>query len=229
MEAWLKTKNITFRFPLVPEDIEVNKSYNIITERLVNGEEISMYAGSDLKRTSLSSHFPADKERTYLDFYDFPEPIECVRIIEEIAKSQSEIRYIVTESEINMSIKITEFKRGTEDATGDIYFTLGIIEYNPPKPVSWTPPDPKVNHGAGDKVHHRNKPYNLKKRPDFPLENNRKIHIVKKNDCLWDIAHKYYKNGAKYKIIKNNVENQKNYPSLKKSNVIYTNWKLVIP
>src|SRR3712207_7199964 len=45
--------------------------------------------------------------------------------------------------------------------------------------------------------------------------NSTKIHTVKKGDCLWDIAFKYYKHGSQYKKIKNNAENQRKYPSLK--------------
>ena len=66
MEAWLKTEGKSFRFPVVPQNIEVTGSYKVDTEYLANGDEVAMYAGKSLNRTSLSSHFPSDKDRTYL-------------------------------------------------------------------------------------------------------------------------------------------------------------------
>lgn len=232
MEAWLKTEGKSFRFPVVPQDIEVTGAYKIDTEYLANGNEVAMYAGRSLNRTSLSSHFPSDKDRTYLDFYDFPDPQECVRIVDEIARSQSEIRYIVTESEINWPIKITSFKRGPADGSNDIEFTLDIIEYEPPKAVSWAPSQPKPS-GKNDIKKTGLDTQTLKsfKKIENKPKSNSKVryHTVKRGDCLWDIAFKYYRNGSQYHKIKNNAENQKNYPKLKASNVIYSGWKLVIP
>lgn len=236
MEAWLKTDGMSFRFPVVPQNVEVTGAFNINTEYLANGNEIAIYGGKSLNRTSLTSHFPADKDRTYLDFYDFPDPLECVRIVNEIAKSQSEIRYIVTETEINWPIKITNFKRGPVDGSNDIEFTLDIIEYDPPKVVSWSPPQAKDgDKNSSKKIPEESglKAETLKSFDRFKnttkVSNKVKYHVVKHGDCLWDIAFKYYKNGSLYHKIKNNAENQKNYPKLKHSNVIYSGWKLVIP
>ena len=64
---------------------------------------------------------------------------------------------------------------------------------------------------------------------DTGTQANKKYHTVKLNDNLYDIAEKYYKNGKDWQKIKNNAENQKNYPKLKNSNVIYVGWKLLIP
>ena len=50
---------------------------------------------------------------------------------------------------------------------------------------------------------------------------------VKKGDCLWDIAQKYYGKGSLYPKIKE--ANKSKYPSLSKSNIIQINWELIIP
>lgn len=231
MEAWLKTDSIQFRFPIVPQQIEVTRAHKVDTDHLANGSEISIYAGRELIRTSLSSHFPSDKDRTYLDFLDFPDPEECIRIIEEIASSKGEIRYIVTETEVNIPVRITSFKRGLQDGSGDIYFTLDIVEYIPPKAVSWSPPQKNT---ANIKLSDLAKPYiapsnvKLNERTEKDKDTKQKYHIVKAGDCLWDIAAKYYKDGRKYPRIKQNSENLKKYPSLKKRNVIKAGWRLVI-
>jgi nucleoid-associated protein YgaU len=64
---------------------------------------------------------------------------------------------------------------------------------------------------------------------DTGTQINKKYHTVKLGDNLYDIAEKYYKKGKDWPKIKNNAENQKNYPKLKNSNVINAGWKLLIP
>ena len=54
-----------------------------------------------------------------------------------------------------------------------------------------------------------------------------KTHKVVKGDSLWAIAQKYYGKGSLYPKIKE--ANKSKYPSLAKSNVIYTNMELIIP
>ena len=54
-----------------------------------------------------------------------------------------------------------------------------------------------------------------------------KTHKVKKGDCLWDIAQKYYGKGSLYPKIKE--ANKSKYKSLAKNNIIYVNWELIIP
>lgn len=231
MEAWLKSSSGSFKFPVVPQQHILDTGYKIDTEYLASGQQVSMFAGTDLRATSLTSHFPSNPDRSYMMDSDFIEPWECVRQIESIAKSSGEIRYIVTETDINLPVRITSFDYGLKDGSQDVEFTINYIEYKPPVAKPWTPPNlikpTPGNHYANRKPY--NKPGTTRPVVDLTKKNSGKIHTVKKGDCLWDIAQKYYKNGSLYKKIKNNAENQKKYPSLKKNNLIYSGWKLVIP
>lgn len=53
---------------------------------------------------------------------------------------------------------------------------------------------------------------------------SKKYHTVKKGDCLWNIAKKYYGNGASWKKIY-----EANKSLIKNPNLIYPNQKFVIP
>ena len=64
-------------------------------------------------------------------------------------------------------------------------------------------------------------------RPETPQTSQQKTHKVKKGDCLWSIAQKYYGKGSLYPKIKE--ANKSKYPSLAKNNIIYTNMVLIIP
>jgi nucleoid-associated protein YgaU len=57
--------------------------------------------------------------------------------------------------------------------------------------------------------------------------NAQKTHKVVKGDSLWAIAQKHYGKGSLYPKIKE--ANKSKYPSLAKSNVIYTSMELIIP
>lgn len=218
MEAWLKSENGSFKFPFVPQNIPCSDSYNIATETLSNGNEVSYYAGKGLRKTSISAHFPSDKDRTYLDGDSFIAPEECVRIIDSIAQSHGEIRYIVTGAGVNMPVKIQSFEHNIVDATGDIHFSISMIEYNPPKAQSWTPPqteeskkdtastkntakkqEPKKNtkastvNSAKRKVTLKNNRNNTKKYP--------RSYKASKKENVYDIAHKTTGNTRNYKAI----------------------------
>lgn len=238
MEAWLKTKDKAFKFPIIPHEHPVEHSYRVETENLVNGDQVSMYAGNNLKTFSLDGHFPHDSDRAYLP--DIIDKWECVRQVEEIAKSQAEIRYIVTTTEINHPVKITNFNYKMADGSQDIYFSLDMIEHRPPKVLEWEPPKTqaelkeeakKVKPTGENRYENRPSVHNpeLNRKDDKASTGNKKVHVVVKGDNMWDIANKYYKDGSQHKKIRNYPENQKNYPKLKESNVIYVGWKLVIP
>ena len=49
MEAWLKTKDKSFKFPVVPQKNMLDTGYKIDTEYLANGQQVSMFSGTDLK------------------------------------------------------------------------------------------------------------------------------------------------------------------------------------
>ncbi len=39
------------------------------------------------------------------------------------------LRYIITETDVNMEVIIESFKHGKQDGTNDVYFTLSLKEY----------------------------------------------------------------------------------------------------
>ena len=117
---------------------------------------------------------------------------------------------------------ISNFNYGEQDATGDVYFSLDLVEHR-------TVSIPKIvpNTDDGNKNPNNN---NNNDRPtdDKPTTETTKTYKVKKGDCLWNIAKQYYGKGSLYPKIQN--ANSSKYPSLKKNpSLIYPGWELVIP
>ena len=120
-----------------------------------------------------------------------------------------------------MQCLIQQFDTVEQDGTRDLYFTFNLLEYR-------TIEVPNLSNN--NQSNNSNNSQNIS-RPsennDSSNSNQQKIHKVVKGDSLWDIDQKHYGNGSLYPKIKE--ANKSKYPSLAKSNVIYTNMELIIP
>ena len=124
------------------------------------------------------------------------------------------LRFIVTGTEINFQVRITDFKYSEQDGTRDVYFTINLKEYRKIKISSTTPKKKKTdNKDRTDTKETDNKP-------------KQKTYTVKSGDTLYDIAKKHYGKGSDYKKI---IEkNKSKYPSLAKSTTLKKGWVLTI-
>lgn len=223
IEVYLKSNTDTFRLPVVPSSFGENIGNDISTERIVKKGGVNVFNGYMPSSITFDSFFPAVGNRGYyIDIEDL-DPYECVGKIKKWIKEGERLRFIVTETSINIPVRISNFEYEERDSTGDVYYTISLKEDEDIKIERYTPPKAK-NEKNSSKAD--NKP-----RSDSAGSKNTKskIHTVKKGEYLCLLAKKYYGDESKYKRIKNNAENQKNYPKLKNSNYIYVGWKLVIP
>ena len=112
---------------------------------------------------------------------------------------------------------ITNFSYGEKDGTGDVYYSIDLLEYRPITIPKYNNNDNSDNSDREDN--------NKDKEEDN--KTTQKTHKVVKGDSLWAIAQKYYGKGSLYPKIKE--ANKTKYPSLVKNNIIYVNWELIIP
>ena len=69
-----------------------------------------------------------------------------------------------------------------------------------------------------------------KKKSTTPAKKNYEIYTVKKSDCLWNLAEKYYGSGSKYtKIFNANKDGKDGTHKLTNPNVLQAGWKIKIP
>ena len=209
---WLKADDKVFKFPVLPSSFDLDNSSIIETSNIVNLGQVAMYGGNALKTISISSFFPS-KEYQFCTYRGFPQPYECVKMIEEWRSTGKQIRLIITSTPINMPVLIESFEWGERAGTRDVEFTLTLKEYKPIT-IKTTPPTTTTPEPTPRPV-------------DTPTTNTQKTHKVVKGDCLWDIAKKYYGKGSLYPKIKE--ANKSKYPSLAKNNIIYTYMELIIP
>lgn len=214
MEIYLGTDNDKIRFPVVPSSIGVNRSNNIDTESVIKLGEVPIFNGTSLKTIELTSFFP-NREYSFCDYTGFMKPYEFSEKIQKWMYEGKPLRIIVTDSPTNMQCLIQQFDTVEQDGTRDLYFTLNLLEYRPIEV-------PNLSNSSSSSSSD-----NLTRPSEETTGNAQKTHKVVKGDCLYDIAKKYYGKGSLYPKIKE--ANKSKYPSLAKSNVIYTSWELIIP
>ena len=224
MEIYLGTDDDKIRFPVVPSAIGVNRSNNIDTQSVLKLGEVPIFNGTSLKTIELTSFFP-NQEYSFCDYTGFMKPYQFSEKIQKWMYEGKPLRIIVTDSPTNMQCLIQQFDTVEQDGTRDLYFTLNLVEYRPIE----VPNLSNNNASSSSTSNSSNNSQNTSRPSETSTNSNnqQKSHKVVKGDSLWDIAQKYYGNGSLYPKIKE--ANKTKYPSLSKSNVIYTNMELIIP
>ena len=216
-EIWIKTNEKAIRLPVIPSEFERVIEANYDTERVMKLGDIAVFNGNGLAQLSLSSFFP-NQEYSFNEYSNVPKPYDMVRYFKEWKNKGTVVRVVLTGTDINQEMYITNFSYGEKDGTGDVYYSMDLLEY---RPIIV----PTITENNSNNTQNTNRPTDTNNKNDS--SNKQKTHKVVKGDCLYDIAKKYYGKGSLYPKIKE--ANKSKYPSLAKSNVIYTNMELIIP
>ena len=220
-EIWFKTKDKAIRLPVIPSEFERVIEAGAETNAIIGLGDVAVLTSNGLAQLSLSSFFP-NKEYSFNEYSNVPKPYDMVRYFKEWKNKGTVVRVIFTGTDINQEMYITNFAYGEKDGTGDVYYNMDLLEY---RPIIV----PTITENNSNNTQNTNRPTDANNNNSNKnnTNNTQKTHKVKKGDCLWDIAQKYYGKGSLYPKIKE--ANKSKYPSLAKSNVIYTNMELIIP
>ncbi len=241
MEIFLiENINNYIRIPILPPEFEVTGSANLITDNINALGQVSLFGGTNLFSTTLSSFFPKQNYPfasanlatpgtiydldviRYLtnDNYSPCDPYNYVKKINKWMLSGAKVRYIVTDTTVNILCMIDTFTYKEQDGTGDVYYDLKLTEY---VPLSSNVVDTlyDVNKMGRDTVSYKEtKTYNSLISSSTTTTNKFITYTVVKDDTLFDLAAKYLGNGDKWKEIYN-------WNGLKTS-TIYVGQRLVI-
>lgn len=220
-EIWFKTKDKAIRLPVIPSEFErvIDAGYD--TNAIIGLGDVAVLTSNGLAQLSLSSFFP-NNEYSFNEYSNVPKPYDMVRYFKEWKNKGTVVRVIFTGTDINQEMYVTNFAYGEKDGTGDVYYNMDLLEY---RPIIV----PTITENNSNNTQNTNRPTDTNNNNSNKnnTNNTQKTHKVKKGDCLWDIAQKYYGKGNLYPKIKE--ANKSKYPSLAKNNVIYVNWELIIP
>ena len=215
-EIWFKTKDKAVRLPVVPSEFERVIDANYETNNIIGLGDIATFAGNGLAQLSLSSFFP-NHEYSFNAYSNVPKPYDMAHIFKEWKNKGVVVRVILTGTDINQEMYITNYSYGEKDGTGDVYYSMDLLEY---RPITI----PTITENTSNNTQNTSRPTE-----NNPNNNSstQKTHKVVKGDSLWAIAQKHYGKGSLYPKIKE--ANKSKYPSLAKNNIIYTYMELIIP
>ena len=217
-EIWFKTKDKAIRLPVIPAEFERVIGADYETNNIIGLGDVATFNSNGLAQLSLSSFFP-NKEYSFNEYSNVPKPYDMVSHFKDWKNKGTVVRVILTGTDINQQMYITNFSYGEKDGTGDVYYTVDLVEY---RPITV----PVINETSSNTQNTSRQDENNDNSNDAN-NSTQKTHKVVKGDCLWDIAKKYLGKGSDYPKIKE--ANKSKYPSLSKNNIIYVGMELIIP
>lgn len=214
MEFWLKKSNSDkIMLPVNPESFAFTEKHNNTSVNVNSIGEVNLLGKRDLKTGTISSHFPK-RDRNYANNSGRQAPYTYINKLLSWKSSGKPVQLIITGTKINFQVTIETLKYGEQDGTGDVYYDLTLKEYRAVE-IKKT----KL------KKTKKKKTTKKKSKPKRPAAKKKtKTYTVKRGDCLWNIAKRFYGNGAQYTKIYN-----ANRGKIKNPNLIYPGQKLTIP
>lgn len=219
MEFYLKANNITLRLPVNPESFERNIGANYDTETVTGLGDVAVYVSNGLSELTLEGMFPM-QDYSFAEYKNIPNPYDYfVKNIKDWKNKGIPARLIITGTDINQEMYITNFKYGERYGPRDVYYSIDLIEY---RSIEVPRLNNNVNNNANNNADNSSR----------PTTNNatttQRTHTVVRGDTLSGLSKKYYGKSNLYSKIQN--ANKSKYPSLANNpHYIRDGWVLVIP
>lgn len=187
MEIWLQKGSTKIQLPVNPAEVGGTKAIGFDDVTIVGDSEKSIFNTKNLADFSLSAFFPKEYDTSYCACKPTKKPWEYVALIKGWMDSGEPIKLIITTTNVNEDVTIRSFDyKAKAGHDGDVWYVLDLKEHKPIKinRIAITVPD--------------STPEKPVTKPAAP-----KKYTVKKGDCLWNIAKKFYGNGSKWPTIYN--------------------------
>ena len=127
-EIWFKTKDKAVRLPVVPSEFERVIDANYETNNIIGLGDVAIFNSNGLAQLSLSSFFP-NHEYSFNAYSNVPKPYDMVSYFKQWKNKGTVVRVILTGTDINQEMYITNFSYGEKDGTGDVYYSMDLLEY----------------------------------------------------------------------------------------------------
>ncbi len=220
-EIWLTydSNKKRLQIPVLPEKIEISYPDKNDTVYVYGVGDVTIKKHPGAFVMKWSSFFPAVKCQGCIS--NPKKPKECVDFLKKVMKIEKPARIVYTGGACRLSslctIKFDASEEGGDKGT--IHYSITITEYKKTAVRKLKVKKKKKGKGNGKKA----KVKKTSNRTSTKSKTGK--YTVKKGDCLWNIAKKFYGKGAKYTVIYN--ANKKVIGS--NPNLIYPGQVLTIP
>ncbi|MDE6123719.1 MAG: LysM peptidoglycan-binding domain-containing protein [Eubacterium sp.] len=211
--------------PIAPSKLQLNVENKNKTVTLINEGEINVLKQAGLTEISFDLLFPNVKYPFAIYKSSFVKADYFLSQLEKLKTSKKPFQFIVTRTmpdgkmlfDTNMKVSLESYDVKEDTSQGfDVLVSVKLKQYKEygtkTCKITFANSKPK----AAVQV--------TRETSKSPAPAANKTYTVKKGDCLWNIAKKYYGNGAKYTLIYN-----ANKSKIKNPNLIYPGQVLTIP
>lgn len=217
--------NDTIRLPVNPEKFSIKIEQEHTSKEVVGLGAINILGNVKLQELSFEAEFPCHKLPFVATKNQFRGPYFYINKFDSFMKEKKAVRFVLTRNytgasdleNISMLVTIKSMDID-EDALeeGDLKISFKLSEYR-----TYTSKTVKIVQNTSSSNNTVKKQTTTNRETKKPESS---IYTVKKGDCLWNIAKKYYGSGSKYTKIYN-----ANKSKIKNPNLIYPKQKLTIP
>lgn len=113
--------------PVSPSSYEETNEQNVETFETVLGGEIAVIGGSKLKKIRFGSFLP--KQNYPFLVTSFRDPVGLKSLLQSWQESKKPLRLLISDTNINRMYSIQQIEFRESDATGDIYYSMDLVEY----------------------------------------------------------------------------------------------------
>ncbi len=195
-------KNTEMILPVTPPSFEVSHGINIETINIHTLGDVILPGYGTLSAIRIDCMFPSKKypfnqPGTKIDPYGY------IKKLETWCDSRAILRFIVSDTGVNVQVIISDISYGEKDGSGDVYATINLREYRKLMAVQ--------TNKTGNKTR-------VTEKTSPGIEN----YVIKSGDTLGAICRKYYgKASLSTKLA--------TYNSIKNPNLIYAGKTLKLP
>lgn len=122
--------NEVIQFPVNPEEIKLTRDGNNDIEEVVKLGEVNIAKDTKLATTEIECFFPQENIYPFiLTKGDFKNPKFYIDFIEKVRKEKKPVRFIVSDTNINLLALIDDFEYGYGYGSDDVDYKLSLTEY----------------------------------------------------------------------------------------------------
>ena len=163
--------------PVTPETFTVETGNNIQTISIHQLGDVNLWGQPSLCTITVSSFFPSENRSYAFSGGYTGNPYGAVEAIETWIREKEVVRYIISDTPVNIPVLPASISYGEEDGTGDVAYTLTLKEYRGLEAAQ------VQSSGSGREVENE------------PVQSEQS-YAVQSGDTLWAIAQQYYGDGS---------------------------------